>query len=338
MSGSRRIACEKCRDRKVRCGGELPACDRCCRAGENCVYSQTQNPTKADLLQTIETLKERLADLQQNQQEDKPEPSPHHPSSSLSSAASVDYSECSPFNIATPGLVGHDDAFLQSHCNPYHSMAQFPENMDFQFLDYLPSPHNTPQFQLESMISPDGMNQFSLAQIPSLREVRELNKLPAPSVTSSPSSLALSGSRTDEQLQIESYRKIIRELSTYCATSFATQTEIAGITSVVAEYLSWVRKRPSKSAATALEANWTAILETLELRVREVHNTAETRHRAAWEQMITALKMDGLETHFSTFENEVQQRSEQTRQFFQEHYDVTVPFLEQILRQHEKKD
>lgn len=52
-----------CRDRKVRCGGEQPACEKCRRAGEECVYLATQKPSKADLAQTVEALQRRLGEL-----------------------------------------------------------------------------------------------------------------------------------------------------------------------------------------------------------------------------------------------------------------------------------
>ncbi|KAF2804872.1 uncharacterized protein BDZ99DRAFT_144652 [Mytilinidion resinicola] len=60
MSGSWRIACKLCRTAKCGAMEKQPACDRCCRAGESCVYSQTQRPTKANLLQTITGLQDRV--------------------------------------------------------------------------------------------------------------------------------------------------------------------------------------------------------------------------------------------------------------------------------------
>lgn len=52
-----------CRDRKVRCGGDQPACEKCRRAGEECVYLAAQKPSKADLAQTVEALQKRLAEV-----------------------------------------------------------------------------------------------------------------------------------------------------------------------------------------------------------------------------------------------------------------------------------
>ncbi len=56
----RHTACKSCRERKVRCGGEQPACAKCRGAGEECVYLPTQRPTRADLNQTVEALQKRL--------------------------------------------------------------------------------------------------------------------------------------------------------------------------------------------------------------------------------------------------------------------------------------
>lgn len=52
-----------CRDRKVRCGGEQPACEKCRRAGEECLYLPTQKPSKAELAQTVEALQKRLGEV-----------------------------------------------------------------------------------------------------------------------------------------------------------------------------------------------------------------------------------------------------------------------------------
>ena len=373
MSGSRRIACKLCRDRKVRCDGEQPACDRCRRAGEACVYSQTYNPTKAELLQTIKTLKDRVGqyciipshlpfastelwltyivrplDTLLSQQAQMIKVGYNQPLSGLGSAISAEYPDCSPFNLPTPSLVNPDDPFLPSNHNAYQSTSQFPDNLDSYFLNYLPSPHPTeqndpPQFQVESMISSEGNNAFSLHQgreprsnMPSLREVRALNRLP--SLDGSPPPLALPNSKADGGEQSEDCRRINSELTSFCSAVFATQAEIAGISSVVAEYLAWVHKRPPRSAGgAALEANWAVVLETLELRIRELHDMAETRHWAAWEQMMAMLKTDGLDAQFSAFEGKVQERTEKTKQFFQESYDVTVPLPEQMVRD-QKKD
>lgn len=64
MSGSsRHIACKLCRDRKVRCDGGQPRCQRCTRSGDKCVYNlpSKQQQKNVDLQQTVELLEERLS-------------------------------------------------------------------------------------------------------------------------------------------------------------------------------------------------------------------------------------------------------------------------------------
>lgn len=56
----RHKACNLCRERKVRCDGEQPACEKCRRSGDTCVYSPVNKLTKAHLAQTIESLRDRI--------------------------------------------------------------------------------------------------------------------------------------------------------------------------------------------------------------------------------------------------------------------------------------
>lgn len=59
-NGSRHLACKTCRDRKVRCDGLQPACQKCERAGEKCVYIMPFKQSKAELAESMEMLQERL--------------------------------------------------------------------------------------------------------------------------------------------------------------------------------------------------------------------------------------------------------------------------------------
>lgn len=58
--GPRHMACKACRDRKVRCDGGQPACEKCQRASEECIYTAGSRKTKTDLVETMEMLQERL--------------------------------------------------------------------------------------------------------------------------------------------------------------------------------------------------------------------------------------------------------------------------------------
>ncbi|KAI9819302.1 MAG: hypothetical protein M1827_007459 [Pycnora praestabilis] len=60
---ARRTACDVCRERKVRCDGDRPICQRCMRLGHSCGYTVTkrQDASRYEVCQALETLHERLA-------------------------------------------------------------------------------------------------------------------------------------------------------------------------------------------------------------------------------------------------------------------------------------
>ncbi|KAJ5788011.1 hypothetical protein N7457_003001 [Penicillium paradoxum] len=67
LSGSysptpKRLACDACRDRKIRCDKQRPVCGRCTKVGINCRYSSRAKPTpsKTDLSRFLITLNNRL--------------------------------------------------------------------------------------------------------------------------------------------------------------------------------------------------------------------------------------------------------------------------------------
>lgn len=60
MTASRHLACKVCRDRKVRCDGGRPSCEKCLQSGENCVYVSPARLSKVDLIENIASLQERL--------------------------------------------------------------------------------------------------------------------------------------------------------------------------------------------------------------------------------------------------------------------------------------
>ncbi|KAH8645849.1 hypothetical protein BGZ60DRAFT_392479 [Tricladium varicosporioides] len=61
MSGStRHAACTACRERKIRCDGGQPCCQKCKRRGSECVYVRSGAHDKGDLLLIFKTLHERL--------------------------------------------------------------------------------------------------------------------------------------------------------------------------------------------------------------------------------------------------------------------------------------
>ncbi len=64
-ASTKKLACNPCRERKVRCDREQPACGRCARRGHGCTYSGSskQAITKLDLSRLVLNLQERLSQL-----------------------------------------------------------------------------------------------------------------------------------------------------------------------------------------------------------------------------------------------------------------------------------
>lgn len=222
-------------------------------------------------------------------------------------------------------------------------------------MNYLPSPHmgipNDPShFHMEDPRRMDDMSGpsttpssyrresvYSHRQMPSLREVRIVNGS-STSTTSPPPSPSGRGCRADDA------NHILAELTAFGMAVFNTQAEIAGISSVVAEYLEWMRKAPpasgpggssSSSSSAALsppKAN-PAVLEALETRVRELNAMAGTRHADAWRQSVNRLeRIPGVGAMLSLFDHEMQRRSGETAEFFHAGYDICQPLAEQLGR------
>ncbi|KAI1193352.1 hypothetical protein F5X97DRAFT_43005 [Nemania serpens] len=353
---SRHIACKLCRDRKVRCDGGQPSCEKCRRSGETCIYVPTHKPTKADLAQTIESLQERLdkaeAYILRHSNTNKPaaanEQNPM--AASGSSMGGVEYQECSPFSLPMAASVPTGDPFMSTsvHGMPptpfsHHSLPLSPDNLDNEFIGYMPSPHvgvpsDPSHFQMEDPRRIDDMSGPSTApssfrregvythrQMPSLREVRIVNGASV-STTSPPPSPSGRGNRADDA------NHILAELTAFGMVVFNTQAEIAGISSVVAEYLEWMRRAPPTNGQGTPKAN-PAVLETLETRVRELNALAGTRHMDAWRQSVNRLeRIPGVGPMLNLFDNEMQRRSGETADFFHAGYDICSPLAEQLGR------
>ncbi|EPE37021.1 Zn2/Cys6 DNA-binding protein [Glarea lozoyensis ATCC 20868] len=61
-SPATRVACDACRERKIRCNRHRPVCGRCVKLGITCRYSSrsTSTPSKLDLSRILTTLNKRL--------------------------------------------------------------------------------------------------------------------------------------------------------------------------------------------------------------------------------------------------------------------------------------
>ncbi|KAI0402675.1 hypothetical protein F4802DRAFT_574611 [Xylaria palmicola] len=368
---SRHIACKLCRDRKVRCDGGQPACEKCRRSGENCIYVPTHKPTKADLAQTIESLQERLdkaeAYISRHSNTNKHTTANEHPPiPTPTSTMGVEFPDCSPFNMHMPTTVPTGDPFMSAGVHgiaptpfSHHPLPMSPENLDGDFMNFLPGSHmaipgDPSHFPMEDprdmpgpSATPSSYRQesvYSHRQMPSLREVRMANGS-STAATSPPPSPSGRGCRADDA------NHILAELTAFGMAVFNTQAEIAGISSVVAEYLEWMRKAasaapqsqppPTALATTTMMGGGLpgppkpnpAVLEALETRVRELNALAGTRHMEAWRQSVNRLeRIPGVGAMLSLFDNEMQRRSGETAEFFHTSYDICSPLTEQLGR------
>ncbi|TGJ81521.1 hypothetical protein E0Z10_g7241 [Xylaria hypoxylon] len=226
----------------------------------------------------------------------------------------------------------------------HHSLPMSPETLDSEFMNYIPSPHmgipNDPSsFQMEDLRRMDDMSGpstssssfrrdsvYSHRQMPSLREVRIVNGS-STTMTSPPPSPSGRGHRAEDA------NHILAELTAFGMDVFNTQAEIAGISSVVAEYLEWMRKAPPTNVGQGSPKENPAVLEALETRVRELNAMAGTRHMEAWRQSVNRLeRIPGVGAMLNLFDNEMQRRSGETAEFFHTNYDICLPLAEQLTR------
>ncbi|KAI1261885.1 hypothetical protein F5Y18DRAFT_189016 [Xylariaceae sp. FL1019] len=339
---SRHIACKLCRDRKVRCDGGQPSCEKCTRSGENCIYVPTHKPTKADLAQTIEALQERLdkaeAYILKNNPSRQPGTYDPPPVANPTGSTGTDYAECSPFALPMSTSIPTGDTLMPASrgmpstpFSSHHPLPISPDGIDNEFLTYIHSPQagvqDVPPFQMEDLSCPIAASSpfrhssvYSHRHMPALQEVRALNGS-STSTTPPPSSPAGNFGGGDAN-------HILAELTAFGMVVFNTQAEIAGISSVVAEYLEWMRKAPPGQGSPKENP---AVLEALERRIREVNALANAKHMEAWRRSVQRLeKLPGVGAMLNIFDGEMQRRSAETADFFHTNYDICSTLPEQI--------
>lgn len=228
-----------------------------------------------------------------------------------------------------------------------HSMVPFHHGgMEGSFLNMpmMPGYEDMPlQFQVDDLTPPsDNASNGNDAQsssrendssmqenddhqtsMPSLQEIRALDLPPNRSNTDYQAARSANygpGERSEDNY------KIIKELGNFSSAIFAIQADMSGISSAVADYLAWARTSPSRASRTD-----DFVLATLETRVRELHEMAETRHRAAWMQLIGRLEnLDGVDAELKVLDGAIQRYIKKTKHFFESNYNVSVMLSEQI--------
>ncbi|KAJ8122941.1 hypothetical protein ONZ43_g989 [Nemania bipapillata] len=173
---------------------------------------------------------------------------------------------------------------------------------------------------------PDDRLEFS--HMPALREVRARNNIASsPSTTKQPppANCAHDWEKLDE---------FFEAVARFVVAISRAQMEIGGISSVVAEYLSWMREEPITEPSGTLKSTCKMMLQTLETRVKEVNHMAENSHVDAWEQLVRCMSQcEGLADKMNRIVEEIRKHSEETSSLFKEDYNICVSLSEQSHRQ-----
>ncbi|KAI0157179.1 hypothetical protein GGR52DRAFT_193118 [Hypoxylon sp. FL1284] len=321
---SRHMACKICRDRKVRCDGE-PNCENCRRMGEMCVYVPSNKPTRADLAQTVEMLQDRLdraeayiASQCHNMQRNSMSSS--HADSAHDSAVAMENPD--PF-LSMSGLFPNGqsrdaaNAMDGFEADILHDMSGIGRGSQDEGgplqLENLMATTAAPHRRSSPTRPREGTGQ---SFIPSLQEIRALNTNPL-------SRPGTGKSLNGNPYETEECTKILDEVSNFALSIFAAHAEMAGVASVVAEYLAWARKELNRPDSAH-------VLEILETRVRELHEMAEGRYRAAWQHTTSTLEnVNRAAAQLNAVEREIQNRTAKISHFFDGKYDVSIPLSEQ---------
>ncbi|CAN8104620.1 unnamed protein product [Discula destructiva] len=325
---SRHMACKFCRDRKVRCGGEQPVCEKCRRAGETCVYLPTRrSPTKAGFTKTINTLQKRLEEAEERiykmgrPPSNTATPQPQMPYGQLW-PTNPEYMASTFFQSQMPALLS-SEAVNHHHLSPTGPSARFyprhgksdepAESTQHDMMDSLdtPSPYSAsartdplhfPGEDAESgdNVYPDLSARLGLQfQGDSSGSYQPREQSLAASSGSALAALLPSSMSRLESLPTtgpdvdEIYEPMMTTMAGFATAIFQGQAEICGISGVLTEHVAWLRKSPPGMVTPSGTNNavYTNVLETIEIRLREIREIAETKHQQAFEEMAAAIKM-----------------------------------------------
>ncbi|KAJ5765946.1 hypothetical protein N7520_005505 [Penicillium odoratum] len=385
MSGgrARHSACKYCRDHKVRCDGGQPSCEKCRRAGEECIYLPTQRPTRADLTQTVASLQKRLRKTTslfvfhsfgydcvldtilvltptQGETEARISGVPSqpngpsriapksHPHCNTDGSNSWDSQPPAAFLCPLPSTTQHgyqlpstqsyqntspgsfNDASLRSlHGNDgqYRITAEENEPTNFGRENGLGS---HPGVDVEDIHNNSGQGQSYVditdVLTPDISEITEASfSLPAP-VPVAPQGATCSDSNISEG--------VAAHLADFSSAVFHTQAEIAGIALAVAEYITWMRKVPAGMTPPNTTLVFTNILETVEERLREIGEMAQTKPRAAFQEMIGGIQKLGpagapVYSSLSGLEEKFERQSADVAKGFSMRYNACALMSEQ---------
>ncbi|KAI0105149.1 hypothetical protein F4776DRAFT_647445 [Hypoxylon sp. NC0597] len=314
---SRHMACKLCRDRKVRCDGGQPSCDKCRRSGDKCVYAPTSIPTRADMAQIIENLQSRLARAEAQLLVSTDGVSHASGRTNSSSSSALDDFSALDYQYQLPAISPWASLPPQTSID-FQDLTQLSHDPSGTDDDFLRLTHgdNTRAMQDPSQI-PERSPIISprSPMLPNLNGLRALNEGGISGSSMIPS--------TPYSIDHGESRQTLDLFSDLLSEIFIAQADISGLSSAVAEYLSWARKTPGIGEISL-------ILETLETRVRELNHMASTRHWAAFKHMCaSAGKIQPVQNQLRRIEMDLTAKTMKAMELFHGNYDICSPLSEQ---------
>ncbi|KAL8861952.1 MAG: hypothetical protein Q9178_001822 [Gyalolechia marmorata] len=294
----------------------------------------TYKPTKAELAQTVENLRNRIDSAESyfvKQRSYGPPSSREQQRSIAAQSINTAHMDGAPYSAPIPSPPSSLGQFSFLNRNG-KSIEALPSFDDYFNTGPTTAGNDLSDFRVDSLTLPDDpptesfhMRRAGGANIPSLREIRALNTISGSSSCSDPTQEMCEQGDGNSSTQ-----QVLAQLQAFSSTIFITQAEIAGISSAVAEYLAWLKKIPG---LPKVPTDSTALLETLEARVREMQEMAEEKHWQAWKMMLERLdetSTGGYAHLLSECEAEMRKRTAEVAQDFHAGYDVGKAMREQI--------
>ncbi|KAI5867266.1 hypothetical protein GGS23DRAFT_168400 [Durotheca rogersii] len=347
---SRHMACKPCRDRKVRCPGEQPICEKCRRSGDECIYLPTQKATKADLAQTVEDLQKRLGEAEARISKmgglsNNNMSTPYSYGSDWS--GNSEFSTLVSSSVATPSIVplggispstnqpGHPDLLYQSSLQAAGMLSnEFMEASQGVNQHKMDGRKGSAQFRVDERVTFDNANMdfYSKRGHPSQQDssdhgqesiyTRNLSSgrttIPSPTPSRDPAAMG--------KVSEETGAVILNTLAAFSSAMFRTQCEAAGMASVVADYIAWIRAVPTNSSPLNSSEVIRSMLENIEIRLRELGELAQQKHHGELRELLTALEGvappgGSMAARLSSLEEDLQRQSLELSQFFKTRYD-----------------
>ncbi|KAJ6024737.1 hypothetical protein N7540_005534 [Penicillium herquei] len=186
-----------------------------------------------------------------------------------------------------------------------------------------------PIFQTENRNNNDqGRSYVGIAQLstPNISEITEVSSsIPVPVLIASQGTPYRDDDISDG---------IAAQLADFSSAVFHTQAEIAGMSSAIAAYIAWMRKVPAGMTPPNTTLVFSNLLETIEERLREMGEMAQTKPRAAFREMTRGIQRLGpagspVYDSLNGLEQKLDKQSADLEKFFSMRYNACALMSDQ---------